>query len=138
MGGFELLEHTADVGVVATGETLADALSSLAEGMFSVIADLDLIEPCDSFRVEVDSEDQEALAVDWLNELLYTYESNGLLPKHFDVSVDEGGGSLTAKCRGESVDPKRHRMRTAVKAATYHGLEVSHDAQWRIQIVLDV
>ena len=123
---------------MATGETLADALSSLAEGMFSVIADLGSIELRESFQVEVDSEDQEELVVDWLNELLYTYESSGLLPRLFDVSVDEGGRSLTAKCGGETADSKRHRMRTSVKAATYHGLELSHDGQWRIQVVLDV
>ena len=45
LGGFKLLEHTADVGVVATGDTFAETLGWLARGMFSVIVDLDGVEP---------------------------------------------------------------------------------------------
>ena len=138
MGGFELLEHTADVGVVASGETFAEALAWTAKGMFSVVADIDAVEPREFMEVSVASADREALVVDWLNELLYRYEAEGFLPKDFQISVDEAGNSLVALCVGEPVDPERHGMRTGVKAATYHGLEVSRDDQWRITVVLDV
>ena len=138
MAGFEILEHTADVGILATGDTLAEALSWVAKGMFTVIADLDGVEPGESLDVAVRSADQDSLAVDWLNELLFRYEAEGFLPKEFYVSVDKAGTCLAARCMGEPVDPERHGMRTAVKAATYHGLEVSHDGEWRIQVVLDV
>lgn len=138
MGGFELLEHTADVGVVATGDTLAEALSWVAVGMFSVIADLDNVEPRESIEVSVNSTGIDTLVVDWLNELLYTYEAKGFLPREFQVSVDEPGNSLVAQCVGEPLDPARHEVLTIVKAATYHNLQVSHNGQWRIQVILDV
>ena len=138
MGGFEILEHTADVGVRATGDTLAEALSWVAKGMFSVIADMDSVEPRKALEVSVPSTDADTLVVDWLNELLYRYEAEGFLLKEFDVTVDEGGKSLVGKCVGEAVDPERHVMLTAVKAATYHDLQVSHNAQWEIQVILDV
>ena len=138
MGGFEILDHTADVGVAARGETLAEALSWLATGMFSVIADLERVGDGESLEVSVSSHDTGSLVVDWLNELLYQHEALGLLPKEFDVSVDADGKSLTARCAGETFDAERHRGLTAVKAATYHQLEVSHNGEWRIQVVLDV
>ena len=138
MGGFGILEHTADVGVRATGDTLAEALSWVAKGMFSVIADLDSVQPRKSLEVSVASTDTDALVVDWLNELIYRYEAEGLLLKEFDVTVDEEAKSLVGKCSGEPVDPQRHVMLTAVKAATYHDLQVSHNAEWEIQAVLDV
>ena len=138
MGGFGILEHTADVGVRATGDTLGEALSWIAKGMFSIIADLDSVQPRKTLEVSVDSTDTDALVVDWLNELLYRYEAEGLLLKEFEVTVDERGKSLVGKCIGEPVDPQRHVMLTAVKAATYHDLQVSHNAEWEIQAVLDV
>lgn len=137
-GGFQLLEHTADVGVVATGDTLADALAWAAKGMFSIIADLDTVEPRESLEVMVTSTDPDALVVDWLNELLYRYEAEGFLPKEVQVWVSEAGTSLRGLCLGEAVDPGRHLLRTIVKAATYHDLRVEHDGRWRVQVILDV
>jgi hypothetical protein len=40
-GTFDLLEHTADLGIVATDDTLEEVLAWAAKGWFSVIADLD-------------------------------------------------------------------------------------------------
>ncbi len=137
MASYQILDHTADVGIVACGNTMAEALAFLAEGMFALIADPETIEVSDSWEFYVSSADEEALAVDWLNELLYRYEVDGFLPKEFRICVEEGGKALTARCSGEKVDPLK-RVFTKVKAATYHGLEVSHDREWRIQVVLDV
>ncbi len=138
LGRFEVVEHTADVAVVATADTLAEALSLVATGMFSVIADLDTVSKTHSVKVAVSSTDTEALVVDWLNELLYRYEAEGFLPKELHVSVDEGNVALNAECLGEPFDPGRHQLGTAVKAATYHLLQVSRDGQWGIRVVLDV
>jgi SHS2 domain-containing protein len=70
--------------------------------------------------------------------VLYTYEAKGFLPKEFQVSVDEPGVGLVAQCAGEPLDPERHSILIIVKAATYHNLQVSHNGQWRIQVILDV
>ncbi len=138
MGGFQLLEHTADVGILASGETLAEALSWVAKGMFSLIAELDNVVSKESLDISVTSSDPSALIVDWLNELLYRYEAEGFLPKEFDVTVDNKGTTLQARCMGEPLDPERHRILTSVKAATYHCLVASHNGEWRIQVILDL
>ena len=138
MGSFVLLDHTADVGVLATGRTLAEALAWLAKGMFSVIADMDTVESRASMEVSVVSGDRDSLAVDWLNELLFRFETEGFLPKDYAVTVDEAESSLVARCMGEPIDTERHGVGTAVKAATYHNLEVAHDGEWRIRVFLDV
>lgn len=138
MGEFLLLEHTADVGILASGESLAEALSWAAKGMFSLIVELDDVVPKESLEISVTSPDPSALIVDWLNELIYRYEAEGFLPKEFDVTVDKKGTTLQARCMGESLDLERHRILSSVKAATYHGLEASHNGEWRIQVILDV
>jgi len=106
--------------------------------MFSIITDLDTVERYDSLELSVTSVGTAALVVDWLNQLLYVYEADEFLPIEHRVSTDEAGKSLFATCADKRLDPKKRDMRTAVKAATYHDLEVSHARQWRIQVVLDV
>jgi SHS2 domain-containing protein len=138
VAGFELLEHTADVGVIATGDTFGEALAWLARGMFSVIAEMDSVEPRDSLEVSIQSSDRQSLVVDWLNELLYRFDAEGFLPREIEVAVDEASHSLTARCLGDAADPERHVMLTDVKAATYYDLEIAHNGEWRIQAVLDV
>ncbi|MBM3948577.1 MAG: archease [SAR202 cluster bacterium] len=138
MTAFELRSHTADLAVFAAGAGFAEALAEVARGMFSYIADLDTVSARGHIEVEVDSTDPEALVVDWLNELLYRYETERFLPIEFNVSLDNQGMGLKARCLGETVDPSRHRIKAVVKAATYHGLRIVHNGRWEITVVLDV
>jgi SHS2 domain-containing protein len=138
VGGFALLEHTADIGISACGDSLEETLSWLAMGMFSLIVDPHSVVPTRGQVVSVASRDRELLVVDWLNELLYQFEATGFLIKDCQISLDQGGTRLEAFCRGEQSDPGRHHILTVVKAATYHGLSVSHGRQWHVRVILDV
>ncbi len=137
MGGFDLLEHTADTGIFVYGDSLEEALSWLATGMFSLIVDPETVASSSSQTIILASSDREALAVDWLKELVYLYETTGFLLKDCRVTLSQGGTQLEALCHGEPVDLTRHRILTAIKAATYHRLEVSHET-WNIRVFLDV
>ena len=184
------MEHTADVGISAWGKNLAETLSWLAVGMFSLIVDPTTVASDHSQAVSLVSRDRETLAVDWLNELLYQYETTGFLLKECQVTLKQGYAGLKAiihgeqvdparhhiltlavdwlnellyqyettgfllkECQvtlkqgdaglkaiihGEQVDPARHHILTVVKAATYHLLSVSHNRNWRATVILDV
>ena len=137
MHGFQILDHTADVGIRATGHDLAEAFANTARGMFSIITDLDAIRPRESHRVTVTAPDVEALLVNWLNELLYRFEVDNLLFVDFTIeSITQG--QLVATCTGERVDPERHPMKNEVKAATYHALEVREGQPCYVQVILDI
>ena len=138
MGGFTLLEHTADIGISAYGDNLEETMSWLAVGMFSLIVDPYTVATSESQQVSVVSRDRETLVVDWLNELLYQYEATGFLPKECRVTLGQEDTRLDALCRGESVDPAKHQILTIIKAATYHQLSVSHNRQWRANVILDI
>jgi SHS2 domain-containing protein len=138
--GFTLLEHTADIGIVATGASLEEALAWLAKGMFSLLVEPSTIAATSARQVSVEARNRESLVVGWLNELLYLYEVTGFLLKECRVVLPEPG-RLEAVCRGELLDPSRHQVQTVIKGATYHHLEVSGNpgaAEWRIQVILDV
>lgn len=53
MRRFKLIEHTADIGLVAYGQTLAEAYANAAYGMFSIIAELDNVREVKSYEVEL-------------------------------------------------------------------------------------
>jgi SHS2 domain-containing protein len=133
---FELLEHTADIGLIAYGESLPEAFSNAAYGMFSIIADLDSVQEKESRRVEAAADDHEGLLFEWLNNLLYVFDVDMLLLKRFEVS-ELNDKKLTAFCYGEKYDPSRHKIKLGVKSATYHMLKVDAEKN-QVQVIFDV
>jgi len=136
MKRFELIEHTADTGLKAYGQDLPEAFANAAYGMFSIIAELENVKEAESRNVEIDEEDMESLLFEWLNNLLYYFDAETLIFKRFDIQ-EFGDGHLAAVCYGEKYDPSRHRLKTGVKSATYHMLEVDKENN-RVQVIFDV
>ena len=140
MGSFEILEHTGEIGVLALGETRAEAFAQAARGMFSIMVSLDAIEEREVRQVEVEAGDVEGLLVAWLNELIYLFDVEELVFKRFHMEEVEDS-RLRALCHGEKLDPERHRFAIAPKAATYHMLEVAEVAGgpgWQARVILDI
>ena len=136
MKRFELIEHTADMGLKAYGKTLAEAFANAAYGMFSIIAEVDRVKEVESRRVEVSADDVESLLFEWLNSLLYYFDVEGLIFKRFEIK-EFGEKRLAADCFGEKYDPARHQIKLGVKSATYHMLEVD-PAKNMVQVIFDV
>ena len=136
MKRFELIEHTADIGLVAHGHNLAEAFGNAAYGLFSIMADLDNVQEKEPFKVKLREEDTETLLFEWLNYLLYIFDVEMLLLKRFDIEHFDGSG-LKATCYGERYDPSRHRLKRGVKSATYYMLKVDRENS-QVQVILDV
>ena len=135
---FGILEHTADIGLVAYGRNLEEVFENAAEGMFSLIMDIDKGGDSFSCELRVESEDKEGLLVEWLNELLYISEVNEIILKTFKITYLEKDRFLTAKVYGEKVDLNRHQIKTEIKACTYHELKIKKDKVWRAQVIFDI
>lgn len=136
MNRFRLIEHTADIGLVAYGGSLAEAFANAAYGMFSIIADLDSVQETESRRVDINEDDEEVLLVEWLNGLLYHFDVESLLFKRFEIDILEPD-RLAATCHGEQYDPARHQLKLGIKSATYHMLRIDKEKN-EIQVIFDV
>jgi len=134
---FEILEHTADVGIIAYGVDLRQAFANAARGLFSLIAELDDVEEVTRQDIEVTASDEESLLVAWLNELVYRFDTEGIIFKRFDI-IQLDNNHLKARAYGEKVDRSRHRLKTEVKAATYHMLKVEKKDGFRVQVLFDI
>ena len=138
MKKFDIVEHTADTGIVAYGADMREAFANAAYGMFSLMADLEQVREETSRYIEAEAGDRESLVVSWLNELLYMFDVEGIIFKRFDI-LELTNTRLKADAYGEKVNASRHDLRSGVKAATYHMLKVSEDrGRWRIRVIFDV
>ncbi len=136
MRRYRLIEHTADIGLVAYGQNLAEAFGNAAYGMFSIIADLKTVREVESRQLELSEKDLDSLLFEWLNRLLYFFDVETLLFRRFDINeLDDH--HLEAVCYGEEYDPARHRIKLGVKSATYHMLRVDREKN-RVQVIFDV
>jgi SHS2 domain-containing protein len=166
--GFELTDHTADIGIRAWGESAGQVFEQAALAMVSLLYDVGSVHGSDTITIELDAPDGELLLAAWLNELLFVIESRRLAFAAFAVDVAGPAGRMagarpaiappgagrpdaadaTSVCVpwrlraagvGEALDARRHAFRPAVKAATLHQLRL-HPAPggWEGCVLLDV
>jgi SHS2 domain-containing protein len=133
---FKLIEHTADIGLIAYGQNLGEAFSNAAYGLFSIITDLRKVRNVESRTVELEEKGPEDLLFAWLNHLIYLFDAEQIVFKKCDIQEFDGH-KIKAVCYGEKVDPSRHEMKLGVKAATYHMLKVDPEKN-EVQVILDI
>ena len=138
MRHFEVLDHTADIGMVIYGHDLKTLFENAGEAFFYLITDLKKVRSRTEKRIEIEGEALERLMVDWLTELLYFHDVEHLLFKKFKVeSIGEDG--LKAVVKGEPFQEGIHVIKTEVKAVTYHQIYVKKEnGDWKAQIIFDL
>mgnify|MGYP001821638546 CR=1 FL=1 len=141
---FRELDHTADRALRVWGKGLPDLFVGAARGMCSLMGDLEDLVPKVWRTIRLESSDREALLVEWLNELLYLVETEGLLFLDFrieavtDSEMARAGvaGAMMVAHVGGAVAPV---TRAHIKAATFHDLKLVEDAVgWSTVITFDV
>lgn len=135
---YRYIEHPSDVGFEAYGTTLEELFANAALATYSFMTDVDAIEEDEEREVTVQSEDLYSLMFDWLDEMLFLFESESLVMKRFDITVDDSTFSITGTCRGGKFDPEKHESGSIIKAVTYNMMEVKKNGIWHAQVVLDV
>lgn len=135
---FETFEHTADLGLRVRAPDLDTLFAEAAEALFAAaVEDLATVRPLQRHDVKVAGDDRVYLLFDWLNELLYHYDTRHLLFSRFEANVADDG--VTASAWGEPLDRSRHELQHEVKAITYHGLKVERTNDgWLAEVIVDI
>jgi SHS2 domain-containing protein len=135
---FEVLEHPADVGFAAYGQTLEELFANAALAMLSLACALEGIAERERRELEASAADTESLLYAWLAEILAVADGEQLVFRRVEVTELAAGG-VRGIAHGEKFDKSRHRAGTYIKAVTYHQLRVEQTADgWRAQVYLDV
>ena len=136
-GGYEVLEHTADVGIRAWSGSLEGAFDQATRGLLDITGAFDGAGGGETLDISIEGDDLGGLLVEWLEEVLYTQDAKDRVVTAIDVDrVGEGGirGSIRTKPRPGTLDG------TAVKAITYHQLLVEGRPAggWIAQVFFDI
>ena len=138
MKRYEIIDHTADIGLRSYGETLEELFVNSAFGMFEIIADLNAVNPKESIQIKTEASGYEELLVSFLRELLYLYSVKEILFKDFTIkSLSEN--HLHAEARGEKISPQKHTLKAEIKAVTYHQLKIEKKPTgYQAQLIFDI
>lgn len=132
---YELIDHTADMMVKAYGDTLEECFANAAFALFDQTVDLSNISADKEIEVRVSGMDDEDRLYSFLAEMLFIEDCDNLILKEFQVSFD--GDDVVCVARGEDLDRNRHRIRSEVKAITYHMMEINRDVPY-VTVIFDV
>ena len=138
MKRYEVIDHTADVGLRAYGKDIKELFANAAYGMFNILADLKNVHPKRSLKIKVEAPNIEELFLSWLSELLYQYETREIIFKEFLIDkLSEN--SISARAQGEKLDLRKHRLKAEIKAVTYHELKVQKiKNHWQGEVIFDI
>lgn len=138
MKRYEQIPHTADIAIRVYGKDVRELFINAAYGMFDIIADLEGMKNSTSQKINVEAPSQEELLVFWLDELLYNFYTKGIIFSEFDIGF-LNGHRLTAQVHGRHLVENKNRLKTEIKAVTYHNLKIREgDGGYTVEIVFDV
>lgn len=131
----------ADVAFEASGASLEEMFVSAAKALAEVSVSTETVEPRLTHEIRLQNRSVEGLLYDFLSELIFLQDVEAFVFKDFDVQIQRVGEGyqLVARARGEPIDMGKHKLRTGVKAVTYHLFQVVREGDgWRARVVLDV
>ncbi|MFC1624027.1 archease [Candidatus Omnitrophota bacterium] len=143
MKSYEIIGHTADIGLKVNGETLKKLFENAAKGMFEIIAGEGAHEPITApvdqkIQIKKEFESFEELLVEWLSELLYIFNKEEILFNSFKIQ-DLSYDGITGKVSGKKINPANRALQTEIKAVTFHGLKIEEDKTgFNCKIIFDV
>ena len=159
---FEVREHAADKAATAYGKTLNQVFEAAAYAMFDIMMDLATVRPREARAVALEKQYGEDLLRDWLDELLFLFDTEKLVFSEFAVEVEcppapektcrrvemlqESEGEepwrLRGAARGQRYTAGVEQRGAVVKAVTYHRFALrppeAPDGDWVAEMVFDV
>jgi SHS2 domain-containing protein len=120
--------------------TAAGLFEAAAVALTDAMTTASGVEPRVAEHIALEGPELDLLLVDWLSELLFHFETRGLLVSRAAVElVSTDVYRLGARIEGEPLDPARHPIKVLLKAVTYHALEVKEGPDgWVATVIFDI
>ena len=135
---YELLEHTADIAIRVSGNTLPDLFKNAAAAMFDIMAGKKRgkKDKPESFDINLKAPSLEDLFQNWLGELLSLSAAKDLIFEDFKIS-ELSDNNIIAKVTGSAF--RNYSPNIEIKAVTYHELKVEKaQTGWQARVIFDV
>ncbi len=135
---YKVIDHTADLRVAVKGEGLPQLFINSARALYDVMVEGVTGAQHRVITIDIQADDLPQLLVKWLSELLYQFDVHDFVVTQFNIKkLNED--HLVAECRGERFYNTYHKMKTEVKAITYHKLKISKRLdRYTAKIIFDI
>lgn len=138
MKKYEIIDHTADVGLRVFGKDLSELFINAASGMFKIITDAKNAQADQTINIRLKAPNIEELFLLWLSELLYQSNVKEIIFTEF-VIESLSDKSLKAYARAYKFDIKKESLNVEIKAVTYHQLKVEKTGDGYFgQVIFDI
>ncbi len=144
MKTYEIINHTADVGLRIYGRNLEGLFLNAASAMFEIMLEQVKKRPIFGrtehmrFLLNKQGNNIEEVFVAWLSELLYLFSAEGLVMEKANMHKLDLN-CIQAEVIGRAFDSDFERIKTEIKAVTYHELEIKEDKRgWQAQVIFDI
>jgi len=135
---YRIFDHTADLGVEIYGINERELFCNAAFAIFDIMTDVNLVRAKKEKRIFVEGGDLEELLVNFLREILYIYNGEGLLLKECAI-FEMDNVHIKGTVRGEPFSQERHDINIEIKAVTYHSVEIKKTSErWIGRVIFDV
>ena len=130
------IDHTADAGIEVMSDSLEELFSEAAEAFYFIMFDSSTFagNVQKDHTVVLEGMDLADLAVQWLNELIYIWDTERSIFTPSMIKVDTDDLRLTVK--GSLL--KNDHSAGKVKAATYGGLVLKTQPFFFLRVFLDI
>lgn len=137
---YEVIDHTADIGIRVEGATKEELFVAAAEATFDLlIASKRAFIPSIDVPIAVGAPALDQLFVRWLQELLFVFEKRRLVLMKFWIDgMTET--RIEGVAKGLPFDSTRHTQKLDIKAVTYHQLKVGQvpSGRWHAEVIFDI
>jgi protein archease len=135
---YELIDHTADMGVHVFGLTAKDLFQNAAMALMDQLVDSAGFHAREDRGIIITGNDWPDLMINWLREILYLWVGEALLVHAIQIeSITEN--SLSALVRVDPFSTQRHVLKSEIKAVTYHQVQVfDTGSQWEAKVIFDI
>jgi SHS2 domain-containing protein len=131
--GYREVEHTADWELHVWAPDLTALLDAAAQGMYALSHTKLAADPEEKREFELPFSDRESLLVDFLSELLFFGEDEGVAFDRYQFELN--GSILKVQASGAPIQEQVKE----IKAVTYHGLNIRESKLGlEVNIVFDV
>ena len=138
---YKFFEHTADVIFEAYGRTLERLFEHSALAVEEIMVDLKTLHAKEHYEILLESDSLENLLYDFLSELIFVKDTEGLLFNKFNVVIHHKNKKyeLFAKCEGDFINRTKHELGDDAKAITMHEFELKKKGNiWISRVLVDI
>ncbi len=135
---YELMDHTADLGIRVKGKDLIDLFENGGKALLHLMVKVRSSGKPAPLKLKVAGNDLPDLMVRWLAEILYLFEGEKVIATAIKIDSLSPTG-LEATLWTSPYDPRIHKIIREIKAVTYHRIEViEKKGLWEASIIFDL